>query len=273
MKKNIWLRILAAAVAIGLLAILLLMTLSFTGDPISAALADKAAQAFIQESDLRSMSFQLSHATYNFKFGEYTVQAKSDQNADLHFEIVCENGKVRYDTYEQSVLKNGNVIARITNEYSVLLQVQLEQAGLGRNGVHVQILEPEDSDIWVLGMPFDQNLAVKKTLQLYPDLEELTLEAAADYLQKVEALLSKKEHRFQSISLFQADEKNDETGTARTVMLSDIPVEEISKPGFLAYLRQIEEKTKERDQAEREAMEKGEYQKDTATSEPTVWIE
>src|SRR5699024_5485140 len=99
-KKKHWLRILAAVSAFGLLFIAAWITLSFTGDPISAALSQRAAKDYIQQSGLYTMGFEVSRAAYNFKLGGYLVHAVSPNNPDLHFDIVCRNGKVDYDTYQ-----------------------------------------------------------------------------------------------------------------------------------------------------------------------------
>lgn len=129
-KKKLWLRILAAVSAFGLLFIAAWITLSFTGDPISAALSQRAAKDYIQQSGLYTMGFEVSRAAYNFKLGGYLVHAVSPNNPDLHFDIICRNGKVDYDTYQSDVLENGNVISRFQEEYRALLQIQMEQAGL-----------------------------------------------------------------------------------------------------------------------------------------------
>lgn len=83
-KKKLWLRILAAVSAFGLLFIAAWITLSFTGDPISAALSQRAAKDYIQQSGLYTMGFEVSRAAYNFKLGGYLVHAVSPNNADLH---------------------------------------------------------------------------------------------------------------------------------------------------------------------------------------------
>ncbi|MDD3192377.1 MAG: hypothetical protein PHE47_00745 [Oscillospiraceae bacterium] len=250
-KKKLWLRILAALLAFGLLFIAIWMTLSFTGDPISASLARRAAQEYIRQNDLYSMGFELSDASYNFKFGEYLIHAKSARNPDLHFDINWRNGKVFYDTYQYDVLENGNVITRFQEEYEALLQIQLEQAGLGRENLFVSVDEPQDSDIWVTGMAFDQALPVKKDLQLYPDLEEATLEAAADYLRGVYSLLKEKGHAFETVGLYYND------GDKHTVMLDGIPVKRVEQADFLAYLKEMQRDTEKRDATEKEAMDKG----------------
>lgn len=268
-KKKLWLRILAAVSAFGLLFIAAWITLSFTGDPISAALSQRAAKDYIQQSGLYTMGFEVSRAAYNFKLGGYLVHAVSPHNPDLHFDIICRNGKVDYDTYQSDVLENGNVISRFQEEYRALLQIQMEQAGLGRINLFIGVNEPQDSAVWVPGMAFDPNLPVEKSIQLYPDLEKLTLEEAAGYLQKVSAFLREKGHHFTSIGLFDTDDEH-------TVMLSDIPVEQIEKPGFLDYLRQVQE-AQEADEQTKEgtAYAVPTESDDTPKEEnpPTVWVE
>ena len=268
-KKKLWLRILAAVSAFGLLFIAAWITLSFTGDPISAALSQRAAKDYIQQSGLYTMGFEVSRAAYNFKLGGYLVHAVSPNNPDLHFDIICRNGKVDYDTYQSDVLENGNVISRFQEEYRALLQIQMEQAGLGRINLFIGVNEPQDSVVWVPGMAFDPNLPVEKSIQLYPDLEKLTLEEAAGYLQKVSAFLREKGHHFTSIGLFDTDDEH-------TVMLSDIPVEQIEKPGFLDYLRQVQE-AQEADEQTKEgtAYAVPTESDDTPKEEnpPTVWVE
>ena len=250
-KKKLWIRILAAVLAFGLLWIVAWMTLSFTGDPISAAMSQRAAKDYIQQSNLRTMGFELSRASYNFKFGEYLVHAVSPHNPDLHFDIICRNGKVDYDTYQYDVLENGNVISRFQEEYMALLQIQMEQAGLGRLNLFVGTNEPSDSAVWVPGMTFDQDLPVEKTIHLYPDLEAMTLEAAAEYLQRVGAFFKEKGHDFARIDLYDTDEEK------HTVMLTDIPVERIAKPDFLDYLKQQQREIGKRDEMEQSADQEG----------------
>ena len=59
-KRSLWLRLLAAAVALGLMVLLAVMTMAFTGDPISAHLADKAAKKYVIASDTyRTMDLEL----------------------------------------------------------------------------------------------------------------------------------------------------------------------------------------------------------------------
>ncbi|MCI5809530.1 MAG: hypothetical protein MR208_06340, partial [Oscillospiraceae bacterium] len=75
------------------------------------------------------------------------------------------------------------------------------------------------------------------------------LEAAAEYLQRVGAFFKEKGHDFARIDLYDTDEEK------HTVMLTDIPVERIEKPDFLDYLKQQQQKTKERDEKERAAFQ------------------
>ena len=75
-KKKLWIRILAAVLAFGLLWIVAWMTLSFTGDPISAAMSQRAAKDYIQQSNLRTMGFELSRVSDNFKFGGVSGPAR-----------------------------------------------------------------------------------------------------------------------------------------------------------------------------------------------------
>ena len=132
-----------------------------------------------------------------------------------------------------------------------LLQIQMEQAGLGRLNLSVSVDEPQDSAVWVPGMTFDQNLPVEKTIHLYPDLEAMTLEAAAEYLQRVGAFFKEKGHDFAWIDLYDTDEEK------HTVMLTDIPVEQIAKPDFLDYLKQQQRETGKRDEMEQSADQEG----------------
>ncbi len=265
--RKLWMRILAAALAFGMILLVLLLTLSFTGDPVSALLAQRAAEQYIQQDALRSMGFTLSKAAYNFKFGEYLVRAQSDQNQDLHFNLYCKNGKVIRDTYQFDVLENGNVISRFQGEYQTLLQIQMEQAGLGRILLFVEVSEPRDSDIWVPGMPFDPDLPVEKSLHLYPDLEEKTLESAADYLQQVNRFLQEKGYAFSYLSFFDTDD-------AHTVMIDHIPTEQVGQEDFLAYLKQVQQQNQEEEKEEVLAEDtKQQGEKEEGNFNPTVWVE
>ena len=97
----------------------------------------------------------------------------------------------------------------------------------------------------------------------------MTLEEAAGYLQKVSAFLREKGHDFTSIGLFDTDDEH-------TVMLSDIPVEQIEKPGFLDYLRQVQEAQEADEQTKEGAAYAVPTESDDTPKEentPTVWVE
>ena len=143
-KEKLWIRILAAVLAFWFVMDCRLDDPFFHGDPISAAMSQRAAKDYIQQSNLRTMGFELSRASYNFKFGEYLVHAVSPHNPDLHFDIICRNGKVDYDTYQYDVLENGNVISRFQEEYMALCRFRWSRrawAGL------IYLSEPMNQEI------------------------------------------------------------------------------------------------------------------------------
>ena len=62
-KRSLWLRIPAALLAVGLIVLLAVMTMAFTGDPISAYRADQAAKKYVIASDTyRTMNLELTDA-------------------------------------------------------------------------------------------------------------------------------------------------------------------------------------------------------------------
>jgi len=241
-KRSLWLRLLAAAVALGLMVLLAVMTMAFTGDPISAHLADKAAKKYVIASDTyRTMDLELTDAVYNFKFSEYLVRASSRTNPDIHFEIYCQNGKVTRDSYQYDVIENGNVQCRYADEYAILLKVRLEQAGLGGMNLFVELDHEKAQEVdWYPGMPFDPYLPIVKSLQLYPSMEEVTIETAADCLTGVAKVLTERGYEFTHLGLY---DFSDETGGQ--INVDNIPVERALEPGFAAYLTELSVWTEE----------------------------
>ena len=237
-KRSLWLRIPAALLAVGLVVLLAVMTMAFTGDPISAYRADQAAKKYVIASDTyRTMNLELTDAVYNFKFGEYLVRASSSINPDIQFEIYCENGKVTRDSYQFDVIENGNVQRRFADEYAILLKVRLEQAGLGAPNLFVDLDYEKAQEVdWYPGMPFDPYLPVAKSLQIYPDLTDVSIETTAEYLAAVAKLLTQYGYEFTHLGLYTF---HDETGCQ--INVDHIPVEKALEPDFTDYLYELHE--------------------------------
>ena len=88
-----------------------LIHISFTGDPISAAMSQRAAKDYIQQSNLRTMGFELSRASYNFKFGEYLVCL-------LYTSLQSEIERVK-----ASISNRGKKIAELTERQTFIMNL------------------------------------------------------------------------------------------------------------------------------------------------------
>ncbi|MEG1028183.1 MAG: DUF3139 domain-containing protein, partial [Oscillospiraceae bacterium] len=113
MKNKVLKRTIAAIIAFILIGVVLCFANSLVGNPISKMIVNSSAKKYIQQN-YQGMDLQLEKAQYNFKDGTYWVNVKSNTSIDTHFSVdFLWNGKVRYDNYENRVLKKGNTLYRL----------------------------------------------------------------------------------------------------------------------------------------------------------------
>lgn len=113
MKKKRWIVVCGAMFA---LAFLLAVINNFTGNPISASLAKKAAGKYLDET-YGDLSLQIGNADYNFKVGEYHIFVQSSVSGDTAFTIAADRGgRIIRDDYQSEVEEHVTTYRRLDQE-------------------------------------------------------------------------------------------------------------------------------------------------------------
>lgn len=157
MKKKS-LRILAGSVAIFLIALLIFVTNSFVGNPISKMIAKNAIHNHVEEN-FANMDLEITDVIYSFKFGEYIAHANSPTSEDTNFSLTYRGGNV-VDNYEMSVLDKWNTYSRIEEEYSDFVKPIIEE-----------------------NFPYEIEMLFVSLIKNEEDNEKLTLDMEVDFYQ------------------------------------------------------------------------------------------
>ena len=129
MKKK-HLKMAALAAALALIVGLCLFANALVGNPVSKALATRAAKA---RMTAHYPTYTLEEVNYSFKDGNYYAHLTDPNQIDGDFSLsITPAGKLRYDSYESRVLSGENTRNRLSMEYRDLVDTVLEapQAGL-----------------------------------------------------------------------------------------------------------------------------------------------
>lgn len=111
-------RIIAGIGALILIGLLLIITMAFTGNPISKMLATRTANKYIEEK-YSDLELQREETYYNFKDESYGVRYVNRRSKDIHFSIGTDYlGRLKYDGYERDVLSKWNTRIRLEDEYN-----------------------------------------------------------------------------------------------------------------------------------------------------------
>ena len=127
MKKYI--KVIGIILLIALVAGLLWFGNAMFGNPVSHALATKAAKAFLSDR-FSGTDYQMERITYSFKDGRYHAFMSSPTNIDGDFSVSFTMlGMYHYDTYD-SVLDGFNTAQRLNSEYRKLTDTILNDPAL-----------------------------------------------------------------------------------------------------------------------------------------------
>lgn len=191
-NRPIFKRVVAGLAAITLLALVVSITNSFTGNPVSAKLAEKEISNYIKEK-YSNMNLKLSKASYNFKNSGYTLTASSTESSDTHFNVTKTRGGRIYDDYESYVLGGYNTFDRFGKETTKLIEPLLKKEFgdelSGRLFVDCFADKKEVKGIYPLDMPYSKDLKLNATVFIDFTMKNPDVEDLANKLQKVDKLL------------------------------------------------------------------------------------
>lgn len=116
MKRAI--RILAGVGAFVLVILLIIITMGFTGNPISKLLATRTADKYVEEN-YSDLDLLREGTVFEFKRGYYIVKYNQPESKDIHFGIETDYlGRITIDGYEEVVLSKWNTLWRLNEEFN-----------------------------------------------------------------------------------------------------------------------------------------------------------
>ena len=134
MKKYI--KVLGIILLIMLGAVLLWFGNVMMGNPVSHALASKAAKAYLSDR-FSDTDYEMERITYSFKDGRYHAFMVSPTSIDGDFSVCFSMmGEYCYDTYD-SVLDGWNTAQRLNSEYRKLTDTILNDPALPYDNTQV----------------------------------------------------------------------------------------------------------------------------------------
>lgn len=183
-QNNLAVRIVAGLLALILILGILFITNAFVGNPISAMMANRAIDRYINQN-YSFLDLEVGKASYNFKTSGYMARANSKTSIDTKFAVYYRNGEIR-DDYENYVLGGFNTLQRLSDEYSYLAKkIIAQELGFEDNKTRVNYKKDEyedNQDVIELDMKFDRTLPIDSEVIINIDLNNNTLEEVAEIL-------------------------------------------------------------------------------------------
>lgn len=230
-KKNLFLRIGAVILALLMCAFLFSIANAFVGNPVSAAIAEKAIRNHIDQN-YSSLQLELGKVNYSFKFGEYIGYANSKNSVDTNFTVYYQRNGQIYDDYTFRVIEKSNTQRRMEDNYSALVKSILSSLdGLQYNTSIVRLAEKEyDSSKLELDMQFDRALFPDAEITIRLDLEDSSIENITRIMEQSHQQLRQNGCYFKVYSLFSQNKDI-------LVMIDDVTPEMIESGNLAAQLQ------------------------------------
>ncbi len=234
------LKILAGVIAVILIGGILFVTNSFVGNPISAMMANKAIEEYVDQN-YSYLDLEIEKTIYNFKYGAYMAKAKSRTSIDTKFAIFYKNGNVYRDNYENHVLSMFNTLDRLSDEYSIVTKkIIANELGYEDNTTIVQYIKDEyesAEDILELDMKFDRTLPLKAEVNIRLDLKRNSLENITKVLTDAHKAFVDNDCNFQNYGLYAEN-------NGMLVMVNDVTPDDIESGELLSRLKEAKNNDK-----------------------------
>ena len=187
-KQKLIFKILAGVIAVIIIGGILFITNAFVGNPISAMMANKAINQYV-DKNYYFLDLETEKAIYNLKDGSYIVRAKYKTSIDTKFAIYYFDGKVQRDGYQDYVLGMFHTLDRLSGEYSAIAKsIIAKELGYENNTTRVMYYKDEyekPNDALELDMKFDKALPINAEVTIRLDLTNNSLEGISKVLTDV----------------------------------------------------------------------------------------
>lgn len=192
-KKKVLLKIGAGLLAFVLIFQIFVFMNSLIGNPISAFIAKNAAAEYVDQK-YQSFHFDLGKTRYNFKFGEYYVNAVSTTSQDTHFTITYHRGGKISDDFAYRVLSKENTARRFQETYEreisgVLNQMKSMENVQIRVSAITMAYDGLFEELLMIDMPFDKTIPIPYSIMLDGRVNELSFETINEVCQEVNQLM------------------------------------------------------------------------------------
>ncbi len=238
MNKKLLLRILAGLMAFSLIGVLFYILFSFTGNPVTSWVAERAMNRYIAEKYAHLDDLQVHDVNYNFKDGSYSVFVESKTSPDTKFFVYYRKGEPIQDDYDFFVTDKQNTIFRLEREYSRLAEEILAKE-LGNPDYEIHVMYTDEiyttgKQYLKLDMEFDRTLPVPARVIISGDLSEPSLEEVADLLTTVYHVFQKHDYHFIEYSFYY-------DGEGPVISVTGVTPEHIASGALLALLEEAKE--------------------------------
>ncbi len=243
-KKKLILKIIAGLVSVALIVLILFITNSFTGNPISAAIANKNINRYLEDnySFINDLDYKDKKTTYNFKFGQYGKYVQSKSSPDTAFYVTYNRSGKISDDYDGYVVGRFNTYTRLEKEFDSVVEEIFKKNF------------PYETDILIAGFSFDENDRDKLTLDMKLDLDNLPLESnlsvyiisdeinyevLCDRLIEVDGLMKDHSFKFKNYSVVIREPKSEDKDKPRdeSLHLLDFPVEKMESEDLINVIK------------------------------------
>jgi len=220
-------RIISGIVAFILIAGILWVANGLIGNPISKFLANRSAKKYIAET-YPEMGLEIAKANFNFKDGEYAVFVESPTSIDTHFSLsITQAGRVRWDSYESSVVEKSNTYSRVNMSYRKMVDEIFESEDFPyESDIDFGSLKiKEDGSYESFGpiyginreeLELDKIYDIKELgktageLVLYIDQEQINAKKASEILLNIKEIFDTKDIPFYAIDFTLTEPKTEE---------------------------------------------------------------
>lgn len=242
MKRAI--KIFAGIGGVVLIIILVVLTMSFTGNPISKVLATRSADAYIDEKypDLELMR---EETYYEFKRGNYIVEYRQVDSKDIHFGIGTDHfGRITDDGYEEEVRSKWNTRERLNDELNDYVnKILRDHLDYDFDMILADTFGDEENEERVseleIDMIFDlENIPLDQYLSIYIYEEDRSLEKLSEVLLEVDALMEANNLNISKYSMVLVEPMDDETSFDDTLGVQDFPKEDLDAEDLIQRLEE-----------------------------------
>ena len=188
-----------------LIAVALFFVNAFFGNPISKAIASRAANKYIDENYI-NFKLKREKIFYNFKNAAYTVRIQDEESEDTKFEVAFDGyGRFKYDSFDDIKF---NTWLRFQDELQNYGKELAKKENLPFE-LNLNSSDEKDFSVLTLDEKVDFNhFPFKVDVNLYGFAEEPTKEKLIEYLKEASQVMEKTPLEIKSYSIILVPEKN-----------------------------------------------------------------